>query len=368
MKKRNDKKNNFKEDFVNQARTLTKDWDIKVMSYVMLVIVMIAVIAATVAWFFYFNSAAVNNMSLTTASSDSLKIELKQGEKNNNPNYVELKEGEEDTVLAYLDMPVFDNVESYEITIGEDNEENQGEASGSTKKRVNKMAPGVYGSLTIRLTPLAEQINRYRISAKTIYDYIDSLPVVMEENVPAEGQTDPNVIMLQNLCKGHLLFFGDRVPRTLDGNGNATDTVTIDSGSHPVSEFTHNSKYVFVNPITEDTPLEGTLTWNESTNEGEPKEITIYWYWPYEYTNLSDAIKNSIALQPGESDVLANKTRLQYFDKDKLEEMNHGTGSYAEGELYDYADTRIGTFVEKIKLQLKVEGYHEMETQTQQTE
>ncbi|MDD6070235.1 MAG: hypothetical protein PUC12_05375, partial [Clostridiales bacterium] len=75
----NTQQNRTNKHFIHQVRILLKDWDIKVMSYVMLVIVMIAMIAATVAWFLYFKVVAVSNMSMTTADCEVLKVEVKQG-------------------------------------------------------------------------------------------------------------------------------------------------------------------------------------------------------------------------------------------------------------------------------------------------
>ena len=117
--------------FVRQARYLLKDWDIKVMSYVMIVVVSVAMIAATVAWFTYFRVVAVSNMGLTAAGCESLKVEVKQGTTDDGSvKFVELEEGEEDSVFVDLDMPVFDNVEQYEITVGS-TETSDGEQFGS---------------------------------------------------------------------------------------------------------------------------------------------------------------------------------------------------------------------------------------------
>ena len=384
--KENTKQNKSNQQFIHQVRLLMKDWDVKVMSYVMVVIVMIAMIAATVAWFLYFKVVAVSNMGMTTADCEVLKVEVKQGmtevDGKEDTNFVEVKEGEENSVLVDLDMPVFDNVETYEITVGENdtdnpqgsNSGNESEASADTqKKTVSKMAPGVYGSLTIRITPLSKEINHYEIRPETIFNYVDSVNVVLEEGTPSVTQTDNNVKILQELAKGHILFFEKRVDRTKDAEGNLTTEVTIDGKSDRVDNYTHNQKYVFVNPISNDNPMTGALSWDNENNTGNSVPITIYWYWPYEYDNLSSSIKQGIKLSTVVSlkTIVDNETSpeykklVKYFDIDKLKEIANDSISWNETQLYDYADTRIGTYVKSIKLHLEVKGYHAAEEPTQ---
>lgn len=391
--------------FVRQARYLLKDWDIKVMSYVMIVVVSVAMIAATVAWFTYFRVVAVSNMGFTAAGCESLKVEVKQGTTDDGSvKFVELEEGEEDSVFVNLDMPVFDNVEQYEITVGS-TETSDGEQSGSetedspqenistTTKKVSKMAPGVYGSLTIRLTTLNKDVNQYQITPATLFTYIDGTSDYVKEtgNIGTgvtsditdtdEGAEDAatgavpteEFEVLQQLAKGHILFFEDRVEIT-DSN-TTTDgtetTITIGNETKPITDYTYNKKYVYYNQIENGNYMTGELLWDEEADEGKPTEVTLYWYWPYEYNNLSSEIKNNIQL-PSASDelsqIVTDSTKLMYFDKDKMKEIVNDSISWNETQLYDYADTRIGTYVRNIRIHLKVDGYHAAETQTESTE
>lgn len=367
MEEQNKESLESKKSFVSRVRLLIKDWDIKVMSYVMLVIVMIATIAATVAWFYYFDVVAVSGIGLTTASTDSLRLEIQKQLSDGQVEFIELNEEDDDIILAYLDMPLFDNVENYEITVGDEGE--PGEAA--TQKNISKMAPGVYGSLTIRLTPLRKEINHYKIYPQAIFDYMDSLTVITNEGVPVDEQPDANIMILQKLLKGHILFFENRIEREKTQEGSLLDTVTIDAVTKPVDNYTHNKKYVFYNPIQSGSYMEGSLEWDDVGNVGVPKELVIYWYWPYEYKNLSEEIKTDIKLpedSAGNADIMNNENRFYYFDKEKLKEMSEGKGIWNEIQLYDYADTRIGTYVEKIKIRLKVDGYHAREAEANPTE
>ena len=343
---------------VHQVRQLLKDWDIKVMSYVMIVIVMVALIAATVAWFLYFKVVAVSNMGMTTADCDTIKVEVKQGTEADGitANFVELKEGEENRIFVDMDMPLFDNVESYEET-----SETASEVTSSTvqTKTVSKMAPGVYGSLTIRLTSLNKEINRYRIVPGTLLTYIEGsgITVVEEDGEPSDVEIDSQDRILRDLAKGHILFFENRMKIPENNGGN----ITIGTESKPITDYTHNKKYVFCNPIDSESFMEGDLGWDETKNKGTPTEVTIYWYWPYEYENLSKEIKNTIKLPESRADlngIVQDETRLKYFDKDKMQEIVNDSIPWDETQLYDYADTRLGTYVKSVKVRLKVDGYH----------
>ncbi len=346
---------------IHQVHLLGKDWDLKIMSYVMLVVLMVALIAATVAWFFYIKVVAVSNMEFTTASSDSLKVEIKNAE---NPNatdgFIELEEGEEDSVFVDLDMPVFENVEQYDLV----DENSSVENTNGTSKKVNRMAPGVYGSLTIRLTPLNPEINHYRITPAALFTYADG----KKDTVSETGKV--NAILgkekLQALAKGHILFFADRREIPSDSGG----TITIGTDSKAITEYTHNGKYVFCDSIDADIPMEGELSWNDTEQKGETLTITVYWYWPYEYSNLSSGIQSRIQLPATEftEDVVRNPERLQYFDKDKMQEMLNSSITWNEIQLYDFADTRIGTDVKSIRMHLKVDGYHAVQTQSEPNE
>ena len=309
------------------AQEWFQNWDIKVMSYVMLVVVMIAIIAATVAWFSYYSVAVVSGMHLVAAECETLKIEVKQGMEADGTgiHFVEVSEAEEDSVFADFTMPLFDNVETYEIEAvdttqdeeaanGEASENGEASGNGDTSETVtntvSKMAPGVYGSLTIRLTALNKEINRYQITPSTLFTYTDE--------VVANSNEDD---ILQRLAQGHILFFAERLDIPKDENGSLKDSISVDGQDISIENYTHNGKYVFSQPITAKTPLTGTLAWEDAKEEGTPEEVTVYWYWPYEYSNLSSEIKASIQL-PGTEELhedIYNETRRMYFDIDNNE-------------------------------------------------
>lgn len=313
-------KNKVKDNHKKKIHHLRiKNWDIKIMSYVMLVVILIALVAATVAWYQTSYATKLSDMQMTTANSDAIKVEIKQSQQTGETqtdHFVTLMQGEEDSVLADIDMPVFDNVESYET--------------------VNKMAPGVYGELIIRLTALHRDINHYRITPETVFHYVEDTAI-----------SDSKKEALKKLAKGHVLFFAKR--KSIEDEAN-------------VNAYTHNKKYVFSEPIDAKHPMSGSLMWDDTTGEGKPEEVKVYWYWPYEFNNLSESIQQSVQIPVEETElagILQKEQYLRYFDQDKMQDLVDHSVSWNETQLYDFADTSIGTYVKSIQIHLKVDGYHE---------
>lgn len=346
---KNMKKTSWNQNVKGKVRRLLKDWDVKIMSYVMAVVILVAVIAATVAWFFFYRTVIASRIGITTAECDSLKVEINQSvEEESSPHFVELSEGEEDSVLVDLEMPVFANVEQYEVTVG-------GTEEPVSQKTVSKMAPGVYGAITIRLTPLNQEINRYRLKPSALFRYTDGA----EDTVLDSGEVEAieGKKRLQALAKGHILFFANRQEIPENNNGQ----ITIGTETKAITEYTHNQKYVFYNPMNIEANMEGELVWNSEAGKGVSSTVTIYWYWPYEYDNLAASMKQSLRLPLTEEEldtILTDENRLQFFDKEKMEEIVTNHISWNETQLYDFADTRIGTDVESIQVHVKVDGYH----------
>lgn len=190
---------------------------------------------------------------------------------------------------------------------------------------------------------------------------------------------------LKNLSQGHILFFENRAEIVVDENAHSTSIITEGNTSltdKNINDFVHCDKYVFYNtsvnnaensqymPLSLSNPLEGKLEWNTEPdkNEGKPNEITLYWYWPYEYANLGTKIGDKIKLSHWtESSNLINDERKQYFDEERMKEMAANNISWDETQLYDYGDTKLGTYVKSMKLHFEVKGYHEEGPEQQQT-
>ena len=151
------------------------------------------------------------------------------------------------------------------------------------------MAPGVYGKVTLYITSLSPVVNSCNI-------YFDRVPEFLT-SVSANSAKEEEI---KNLLEGHLLFY---------------------------KEYNEASGYTGM--ITENEPL--TVALEESVEV----PVTIYWMWPYEYTNV-----------PLES---RNLREEAFFDMDKYQQEY--AELYSEDDyisFYDYGDTKIGLSVKNI--------------------
>jgi hypothetical protein len=179
------------------------------------------------------------------------------------------------------------------------------------------------------------------------YIYIDKNYLVSEDT--------PETITkeIDSIMQGHILCFAKR-----------TET---------------GGKYQYYNYLSADTPLALNLTYNKI------EEITIYWVWPYEYTDLLedcfvDSTKTALFHTPSD-DILKSVTdkKLSDFTESsedvlKMKEVycwekfsgeldrylnaeQDGTrrGEYLE-DWYDYADTMIGNYVTELSYKITVKG------------
>lgn len=281
----------MRRDFFQRMKKIFRDWDIKVMSYVMLVVTATCVIAATVAWFTSHAAVSVNNMEIKTASTEVIRVAVVAGGED-----IDSIRAQGEAVEMSLKMPQFYNV------------------SGQENEKV--LAPGVYGTITLYVTALKPEIGKCKV-----------IPSFFGTNGEKEGLTYVDVIneladveaektLLKNLVQGHILFF---------------ETCT-----------TENGVVTYSNQLTTESPIIRTLEWDDNAQAGIEEEVTIYWYWPYEYEDIPQEIKADI-----------EDARELFFEPDKDE-----TGNYSDSKLYDYADTRIGSYIENVKFHVEVSaGY-----------
>lgn len=245
----------------------------------------------------------------------------------------------------------------------------------TTEVSKSKLAPGVYGELVLYLTPLNVQINRFRITPTILLTYADGYKdVINKENeekwtvdlVNSKGETDGEtekagnhkvevelsgsdvtVDNLRKLVQGHILFFEKKVP-------------LLDEDGEPITDKNGNELYEYQDPLIKMADgtyalrsKEGELVFNETEHIGKEKKVTIYWYWPYEYADIPTELKQEI-----ENETYQNQYYPYFFV------ASNNSSRDGLSQLYDYADTRIGTYVKSMQMHLKVDGYHHEETST----
>jgi len=298
-------------------RFLFRNWDTRIMVYVMAIVTCIAIIAATVAWFTYYRIISARNMGLATADCESLKVALETG----GQDIADL-EAAGQSVIVDLNMPYFHNVESYASETGEVK---------------SKLAPGVYGEITLYLTPLNQEINHYRITPAVLLTYNDGSCDQVDENGILIPSVEYDKEKLRNLVQGHILFYSERTLTTVEGK-------YVYSYSGQIMQNREGA-------------MEDTLEFDLQHHTGIEKPVTIYWYWPYEYGDIPKETQEKIKLTEDSSSGGLDWDMFFYLENDD-EVLPSSTDTVRLTQLYDYADTKIGTYVKSIKIQLKVDGYH----------
>ena len=267
-------------NFLQSMKEIFRDWDLKVMSYVMLVVTATCVITATVAWFTFSISASVQNMEIKTGDSELIKVAVEDDGED-----VELLRARGETPVVAIEMPVFTNV------VQSDNQ---------------VLAPGVHGTLSLYITALKPDVKSCQILPSFFGSEGD------EEGLLYTGDiSDEEKAVIKQLVRGHILLFQD-----------------YDEESNEYSGL-----------LTEEEPMTASLSWDKEKNKGTQEKVTIYWYWPYEYEDVPEEAKKL--------------EREMLFDPQKDLE-----GTYTDSRLYDYADTRIGSYVKSVKFHFEVKAIY----------
>jgi hypothetical protein len=306
--------------------------DVRVMSNIMAIILLVCIIAATVAWFSNSQSAAVRGVNMTSAEVADIEVSL-------------TKEPWEDIYTAAAEATGTDGMAAgneKQITMKMPAFSNIYDTNGQPVTRENSdiLAPGAYGTLTFYVKSVNKDCKACRI-------YIDKAYKISGENTSDNIKSEISSIM-----QGHILCFGKR-----------TET---------------DGKYQYSNYLSEDVPI--TLNLDYDT----PEEVTIYWVWPYEYTDLLkdcsvDSTGKALFQMTTDDDSLKSVTDLSDFTENsdyvlkmrqvycwekfsaeldrylKAEKDGTKRGEYLE-DWYDYADTMIGNYVTDLSYKITVKG------------
>lgn len=347
-------------------RSMLKDWDTKVMVYVMLVVSAIALIAGTVAWFTYYPLLSAGKLGMTTADCDNLKVAINSegADLQELQTVAEEKGYSKDSIVFSLQMPMYDNVEYYETTQYQVKESTDADTleptidvEEKTGVNVNKLAPGVSGEITMYVTSLNKQINRFRITPDVLLTYADGekdqLDSSLQRQLPSDTATisEADRVLLHQLVRGHILFFQKKESST-DSEGNVTYTYSQQIFPDSTGQY-------------EAGPLEDDLVFDTITHKGEEKKITIYWVWPYEYEKIPEETKQYIEINSTLPDKKSFENSM-FFCADTQDQMQQLAANTEEikTQLYDYGDIEIGQLIKSVNFYFKIEGYHKEDPAT----
>lgn len=169
-------------------------------------------------------------------------------------------------------------------------------------------APGAYGKVVFKILSRTSIIKGYKIRITP------SIKAAAGLSNTASGLTEDDLL---NLVKSHIKFYA-----TLDNDNNEYKDVIM-----------YDKECMYNNGTDYTDGLEGSI------DEDEVKYVTLYWYWPYEYTDI-----------PASLDI--TNTAGKFY-----EEFKKFTGKTENEciEEYDWDDTYIGNFVEKLTFHFDVE-------------
>lgn len=169
-------------------------------------------------------------------------------------------------------------------------------------------APGAYGKVVFKILSRTSIIKGYKIRITP------SIKAAAGISNTASGLTEDDLL---NLVKSHIKFYA-----TLDNDNNEYKEVIM-----------YDKECMYNNGTDYTDGLEGSI------DEDEVKYVTLYWYWPYEYTDI-----------PASLDI--TNTAGKFY-----EEFKKFTGKTENEciEEYDWDDTYIGNFVEKLTFHFDVE-------------
>ncbi len=279
-------------------------------------VLLVVMFGATVAWFEGITPASIKEMDIkaddlgdlyvwvkvddeNTASAGELEMTASAGEIDDE-NYVPLKSvGTGDNIKYSIDLDIAkqENIED------------------------NTLAPGAYGTVKFKILSKTSRTTGYAISVTPSIELIDGY-----ENI-GSGLTEEE---FKKLVESHLKFYA----KYDDDSKEYEDVIP------------YSDECLFL--YNEFKGIKGDV------NENEIKYVTLYWYWPYEFTD----IPKSLDIYNEDSDFYEEFKKYTFSTMtNENEEIVNIRREISESiEAYDWDDTYIGNYVQSLKFHFDVES------------
>lgn len=279
-------------------------------------VLLVVMFGATVAWFEGITPASIKEMDIKADDLGDLYVWVKIDDENtasagelgtiasageiDDENYAPLKSvGTDDNIKYSIDLDIAkqENIED------------------------NTLAPGAYGTVKFKILSKTSRTTGYAISVTPSIELIDGYEDI------GSGLTKEE---FKKLVESHLKFYA-----------------TYDDVS---------KKYEDVIPYSD----ECLFLYNEfkgikgDVNENEIKYVTLYWYWPYEFTDIPE----SLDIYNENSDFYEEFKKYTFSTMtNENEEIVNIRREISESiEAYDWDDTYIGNYVQSLKFHFDVES------------
>lgn len=279
-------------------------------------VLLVVMFGATVAWFEGITPASIKEMDIKADDLGDLYVWVKVDDENtasagelgttasageiDDENYAPLKSvGTGDNIKYSIDLDIAkqENIED------------------------NTLAPGAYGTVKFKILSKTSRTTGYAISVTPSIELIDGY-----ENI-GSGLTEEE---FKKLVESHLKFYA-----TYDDDSKEYEDV-----------IPYSDECLFL--YNEFKGIKGDV------NENEIKYVTLYWYWPYEFTD----IPNSLNIYNEDSDFYEEfkKYTFSTMTNEKEEIVNIRREISESIEAYDWDDTYIGNYVQSLKFHFDVES------------
>lgn len=275
-----------------------------IMSLVMVVLAGVVIVTGTIAWFVIKNMPRIENLKLETDGLPALCVDVKiepytvdlnqeaitysdfyTNEELKTSEYATLSSDGVNYDITRMSLAMADDNADVTICLGQEE---------MNSLEPNKLAPGAFGKVTFYIKSVNTVIGKYRIE-------VAPQPLYASDTYEEERKQE-----LQKLVEDHIRFYKECL----------------------VDEFDPNSRTYSERILCEEGEgLEGTLV------RDTEQVATIYWCWPYEYTDI-----------PAESVSGGNGMPTVY------------STTSTDVESYDLGDTQIGNYVINIRFSFAVIG------------
>ena len=346
-----------------------------ILTIIMITVTTILIIGATVAWFLGNRPVTIQNYFQQAGGIDGIDVKMAivpgatgaegssgSGDSEENgsqdPNLEEV-----DGITYYTMNAINDNRKVIDVDLAD-----------LTNIEVGKLGPGSYGTIKFKISTTSAEEMKYIIR---ITPRIKVVEKVAETNSVSEEE-------LLGLVQNHIKFYAVKNDTNTDGTkvdstnvyrqvipyyfetsledssgvaSNDTSNNTSNESSGDTSETNDTSE----TDTIEKTGLTGTVSADSENGEGT-EYVTIYWYWPYEYTDIPGYdVKNyeSTIYNPWDVVEKQNTDGVENDIEYSLYEGKYSSELSLEDriEAYDWDDTKIGNYVTALKFHFEVSTY-----------
>lgn len=346
-----------------------------ILTIIMITVTTILIIGATVAWFLGNRPVTIQNYFQQAGGIDGIDVKMAiepgaTGAEGSSESGNSEENGSQDPNLEEVD-----GITYYTMNAINDNRKViDVDLADLTNIEVGKLGPGSYGTIKFKISTTSEEKMKYIIR---ITPSIKVVEKVAETNSVSEEE-------LLGLVQNHIKFYAVKNDTNTDGTkvdstnvyrqvipyyfetsledssgvaSNDTSNNTSNESSGDTSETNDTSE----TDTIEKTGLTGTVSADSENGEGT-EYVTIYWYWPYEYTDIPGYdVKNyeSTIYNPWDVVEKQNTDGVENDIEYSLYEGKYSSELSLEDriEAYDWDDTKIGNYVTALKFHFEVSTY-----------